>query len=258
METTDRHARRAADLVAGARRLAFLTGAGLSTAAGIPDFRGPQGVWTLDPAAEAASTLSRYLDEDDVRRAAWRLRAAEGLWQAEPTPAHRAIAALEDDDRCAGVITQNTDGLHQLAGSSERLVHELHGSARRTRCERCGAEQPTEDVVQRVREGDADPRCDELVDGRPCGGMLRATTILFEEALVPEVVQAAADAVEGADLLVAAGTLLTVHPAAGFVPFALANGVPVVIVNRDETPYDDLAQAVLRDDVQDVLPALLG
>lgn len=249
---------RALGLVDDARAVAFLTGAGISTGAGIPDFRGPSGVWTLDPAAEAASTLSRYLAEDEVRAAAWRLRAAEGIWAAKPTPAHHAIAALEREGRCAGVVTQNTDGLHQLAGSDERLVHEVHGSARVTRCERCGAEQPTWDVIVRVQRGEVDPRCQRADAGLTCGGILRATTILFEEALVPEVLDAAASAVAGADLLVTVGTLLTVHPAAGFVPFALANGVPVVVVNRDETPYDDLVQAVLRDDIQQVLPALLG
>lgn len=243
---------RARELVSGANRIAFLTGAGISTGAGIPDFRGPDGVWTKNPAAELASTLSWYLRDEQVRRAAWQMRQAEGIWEAEPTAAHRAIAALEPVGRCAGVITQNTDGLHQLAGSSEVLVHELHGTARRTRCEDCGVEQPTWDVVLRVRQGDLDPRC-EL-----CGGILRATTILFEEGLVTEVLDAAVGCVEDCDVLLTVGTLLSVHPAAGLVPLAIANGHPVVIVNRDETPYDDYAHAVLREDIQQVLPELLA
>ncbi|MCT1457953.1 Sir2 family NAD-dependent protein deacetylase [Aestuariimicrobium sp. p3-SID1156] len=259
--TSDREHRAlvaATSLIGEADRIAFLTGAGISTSAGIPDFRGPQGVWTLDPAAEAASTLSRYLGESEVRRAAWQLRQAEGLWGAEPTPAHRAIAAAEKAGRVTGIITQNTDGLHQVAGNSDGLVHEVHGNARITRCERCGAEQETWDVITRVRAGDLDPHCRETIEDHDCGGILRATTILFEEPLRPEVMDAAATAVEDADVLVTVGTLLSVFPVAGLVPFAIANGKPVVILNRDETQYDDFVQAAVHRDVQEVVPALLG
>lgn len=254
---------KARQVLAGASSVAFLTGAGISTAAGIPDFRGRDGVWTRNPAAEAASTLSRYLEDVSVREFAWQLRSAEGLWQAGPTPAHLAIARLEQQGRLAGVVTQNTDGLHQLAGNDQRLVHEVHGNARRTRCERCGHEQPTWDVVVRVREGESDPRCQRPAGtgtsgASTCGGILRATTILFEEMLVRTVLDAAVQAVEQAEVLVTVGTLLSVQPVAGLVPLAIAHGHRVIIANWDETPYDDLANAVLRGDVQDTLPALLG
>ena len=257
MDTRPSRADRAAHLIRDAKNIAFLTGAGISTGAGIPDFRGPQGVWTRNPAAELASTLPYYLADAEVRRAAWQMRSEEGIWDARPTPCHLAIAELEKQGRCAGIITQNTDGLHQLAGSSEEMVHEIHGTARWTRCERCRHEQPTWDVILRVREGDLDPHCRRTVEGAECGGILRAATILFEEGLVPEVIDACVQVVERCDLLVTAGTLLSVFPAASLVPLAIANGKPVVIANRDETAYDDHAQGLLRGDLQQELAPML-
>ncbi|MGJ6981628.1 SIR2 family NAD-dependent protein deacylase [Aestuariimicrobium soli] len=244
--------------LAAAERICVLTGAGISTAAGIPDFRGPQGLWTLDPAAELVSDLHHYLDDPDVRRSAWRRRAAQFAEVHHPTPAHLALVELERQGRLTGVVTQNTDGLHLDAGHSSALVHELHGSARTCRCETCGHEQPMDEVLARVAAGEDDPTCLEPDRHGTCDGILRATVILFGEQLVPEVLQAGLNAVERCDVLVAIGSTLAVNPAAALVPFAIGHGARVVIVNNAETEHDDLAHDVLRGDIQELVPALVG
>lgn len=241
---------RARELLAAASRVTVLSGAGLSTASGIPDFRGPAGLWTADPYAERISTLDWYLGDDDVRRAAWRYRADSPVWRAEPNAAHRALARLEEQGRLLAVVTQNTDGLHQRAGS--RAVVEVHGNVHTWRCEDCRAEGPMTDAVARVRAGDPDPRCPA------CGGIIRATTILFGEELDRDVQAAAFAAAEGCDLLLAVGTSLTVHPVAGLVSVAGSTGAAIVIVNGEPTPYDRRADAVVRDPIQTVLPQLIG
>ena len=241
-----------------AERICVLTGAGISTAAGIPDFRGPQGLWTLDPEAELVSTLSYYLEYDDVRRSAWQRRAGQFAEPHAPTAAHLALVDLERQGRLTGVVTQNTDGLHLDAGHSPALVHEIHGSARTCRCETCGHEQPMDEVLARVAAGEEDPHCLQPDGFGVCDGILRATVILFGENLVPEVLQASLDAVEGCDLLLAIGSTLAVNPAAALVPFAIGNGARVVILNDSPTEHDDLAHDVLRGDIQTLLPPLLG
>ena len=243
---------RARDLVARSSRILALTGAGLSTASGIPDFRGPQGRWTQDPDAERISTLSYYLADEDVRRKAWRARADAALWAASPNPGHLALVDLEREGKLAGIVTQNTDGLHLLAGSSPAIVHEVHGNARTWRCEDCGGTGPMTDMVARVRAGDDDPRCPV------CDGITRATVILFEEMLDASVLDAAVKLAEQADLVLAIWTTLTVHPVAGLVPYAFGHSARVVILNNQETPYDYLADAVLREPIEEALPRLVA
>ena len=239
-------------LLRDARRVAVLTGAGISTASGIGDFRGPQGRWTLDPDAERVSTLSWYLRDADVRAKAWRFRAESPVYDAEPNAAHRALVGLERGARLTGLITQNTDGLHQLAGSNPELVIELHGNSRTWRCESCRATGEMTEMVRRVRAGETDPRCP--FDG----GIVRATTILFEENLNPAHIDAALVAVDEADVLLVIGTSLSVHPAAGLVPYAARRGAAVIIVNGEPTDYDALAAKVHREPIVEVVPALLA
>lgn len=239
-------------LLADAARVAVLTGAGISTASGIGDFRGPQGRWTLDPDAERVSTLSWYLSDPDVRAKAWAFRAESPVYDAQPNPAHTALVALENGARLTGLITQNTDGLHQLAGSNPELVIELHGNSRTWRCESCRATGPMIDMVRLVRAGALDPRCPYD------GGIVRATTILFEEPLDPAVIDEAVASVDDADALLVIGTSLGVHPAAGLVPYAHRRGVQIVIVNAEPTDYDGLAAFVLRDPIVGIVPVLLG
>ncbi|WP_029089819.1 SIR2 family NAD-dependent protein deacylase [Brevibacterium album] len=232
-------------------KLTLLTGAGISTAAGIPDFRGPQGVWTRDPEAERTSTLSWYLGDRAVRERAWRQRAEAAVWEKEPTDAHRAIAEAARIHETE-IITQNVDGLHQAAGSAPSSVHEVHGSARTWRCEDCGAAGPMEEAMCRVAAGETDPPCPH------CDGIIRAATILFEEVLEPAVIDAAIAAAERCDVMIAVGTGLTVHPVAGLFPLARDQGARAFVVNAEPTPYDDLAEETLRGDLQEELPALLA
>lgn len=242
---------RARELVGAARHILALTGAGLSTASGIPDFRGPQGRWTLDPDAERVSTLDHYLHDETVRRKAWRIRAESPARGAQPNPGHAALVDLERQGRLAGIVTQNTDGLHLAAGSSPALVHEIHGNARTWRCEVCGRTGPMADMLARVEAGDDDPRCPH------CGGITRATVILFGEMLDPAVLDAAATLAGTCDLVLAVGTSLTVHPVAGLVPYAVGSGARLVIVNAEPTPYDRLADAIVTDPIEEALPRLV-
>lgn len=240
----------AKELLAAASRVTVLSGAGISTASGIPDFRGPSGLWTADPYAERISTLDWYLYDDDVRRAAWRYRADSAVWDARPNAAHLALVRLEDQGRLRAIVTQNTDGLHTRAGS--RNVIEVHGNVHTWRCEDCRAEGPMAEAVARVRAGEPDPRCPS------CSGIIRATTILFGEDLDRHVHDAAFEAAEDCDLLLAIGTSLTVQPVAGLVSVAGSTGARIVIVNGEPTPYDRRADAVVRDPVQTILPELIG
>jgi len=238
--------------IAQARRIVVLTGAGISTESGIPDFRGPQGVWTRDPKAEAQSTLQHYLADPQVRAAAWQSRLHSPAWHARPNAGHRALLALERRGVLHALITQNIDELHQQAGHANERVIEVHGTMRRAMCWSCGRRQPMENVLQRVRAGEADPHCLD------CGGILKSDTISFGQALVPEVIERAMTAASQADLLLAIGSTLQVYPAAGVVPAAHDAGARIVILNAQPTAMDDLADALIREPIGAVLPRLCG
>ncbi len=229
-----------------------LTGAGISTDSGIPDFRGPNGVWTRNPAAEKSAHIDNYMNDPDVRKRSWQNRVASPYFAAAPNDAHRAVAALQRDGSVSWVVTQNIDGLHQAAGSPDDTVLELHGTVARTRCMRCGDERPMEDTIERVRAGEQDPPC--LV----CGGVLKAATISFGQQLDPDVLDQSAMVCGAAPLLIVIGSTLGVYPAAGLVPLAVRAGATLVIVNNQETPYDDLADVLLRDPIGEVVPALVS
>lgn len=241
----------ARELVLAARRITALTGAGISTDSGIPDFRGPQGVWTKDPAAERTSTLRDYLSDPEVRRQSWQNRLASPAWTAQANPGHLALVELERQGRLRALVTQNIDGLHQQAGSDPDLVLELHGTMWRVRCWSCGQEGPMEPALERVRAGDPDPHCEV------CGGVLKSATISFGQSLDAAVLERAEDAAAACDLLLAVGSTLTVHPAAGLVPLAARAGATVVVVNAQPTPYDQLAAAVVREPISETLPRLV-
>jgi NAD-dependent deacetylase len=235
-----------------AEAVVVLTGAGISTESGIPDFRGPQGVWTRNPAAQYLFTIENYVADPEVRRQAWAARLASPVWTAEPNAGHRALADFERTGRLRAVLTQNIDGLHQAAGSSTGLVVELHGTARETACLECGDRLPMAEVLPRIEAGEADPACLE------CGGILKSATISFGQQLDADVIEAAVAATRGADLFVAIGTSLGVYPAAGLCDYAVARGTRLVVVNAEPTPYDDDAAAVLREPIGEVLPRLVA
>jgi NAD-dependent deacetylase len=236
--------------MAEAKRVTVLSGAGVSTDSGIPDFRGPNGLWTRDPSAERMSTFADYRDDPEVRRRSWQARLSHPGWAAEPNAAHRALVALEQAGRLVALVTQNIDGLHQRAGSVSVL--ELHGTMHETVCLSCDDRRPMRAALDRVAEGDPDPAC--LV----CGGILKSATISFGQPLDTDVLMAARDAVLSCDLMLAVGSSLSVQPAAGLVGLAARAGAAVVICNASETPYDDLAAIVLRDPLGEVLPALVS
>ena len=233
--------------LADSPRTAVLTGAGISTESGIPDYRGPQGVWTKDPEAEKMATLSHYLADPEVRKRSWRNRLTSPVWLARPNAGHEALARLG-----APIVTQNVDGLHQLAGTDPALVIEIHGSMRETTCWSCGDLRPMAEAVERVRQGEEDPPC--LV----CGGILKSSTISFGQNLDPATLQRAQQAADGADVFLAAGTSLTVQPAASLAARAKRNGAILVIANAEPTPYDGIADAVLREPLGRLLPSLVG
>jgi NAD-dependent deacetylase len=216
-----------------AERVVVLSGAGISTDSGIPDFRGPQGVWTKNPLAEKLSNIHYYLADPEVRKASWQNRLASPAWHAQPNAGHQALVKLEKRDKLHALITQNIDELHQLAGNSPALVIEVHGTMRRFMCWGCGMRGPMQLVLERVRAGEPDPRC------RDCGGILKSDTISFGQQLVPEVIDRAMAAAAEADLFLAVGSSLQVYPVAGAVDIARGAGAKIVIVNADPTPFDE-------------------
>jgi NAD-dependent deacetylase len=232
------------------RCIVALTGAGMSTDSGIPDFRGPQGVWTRDPAAEKLSHIHDYMSDPEVRRRAWQGRVTHPAWHAAPNQGHHALVALERRGRLHALITQNIDGLHQRAGSNPDRVIEVHGTVHEAVCMRCDWRGPMQPVLHRVRAGEADPPCEQ------CGGILKSATISFGQPLVPGVIARAMDAAAEADLFLAIGTSLQVCPIAGTVSIARDAGARVVIVNAEPTPFDGLADAVFSAPIGETLPAL--
>jgi NAD-dependent deacetylase len=243
-------AARATALLAAARSVAVLTGAGISTDSGIPDFRGPDGVWTRNPAAERRSNIDTYLSDPQVRRDAWRIRAESEMFVAEPNAGHRAITAL--GDRLHTLVTQNIDGLHLRAGTPADRIVEIHGTVHRWECVACGARGPMEEALRRVRSGEVDPPC--LV----CGGIIKSATILFGQSLVPGDIARAQRAAVEADVLLTVGTSLSVYPVAGMVEIAARAGRPVIIVNAQPTDLDDLATVFLTGSASDLLPDIIG
>jgi len=250
--------RTAGDAIEAARRLlgdassvAVLTGAGISTDSGIPDFRGPNGVWTRNPDAEKRSTIQHYLADPQVRRDAWQIRLHSDMFSAEPNDGHRALVGLERSGRLHTLVTQNIDGLHVIAGSSPDKVVEIHGTVHRWECVDCGARGPMDEALDRVRAGEADPPC--LI----CDGILKSATIMFGQSLVTADLMRAEIAAVEADVLLAVGTSLTVYPIAGMVQVALEAGRSVVIVNAQTTPFDAQATVVVQGSASEVLPAIL-
>jgi len=238
--------------IEAAERVVVLTGAGVSTESGIPDFRGPQGVWTRNPEAEKQSTIQHYVADPEVRRRAWRSRLESPAWSAQPNAGHRALVALERRGKLDTLITQNIDGLHQAAGSSPERVVQVHGTMREVVCLACGQRAPMERALARVRAGEDDPPC------RTCGGILKSATISFGQSLVPEDLRRAELAARRCDLMLAVGTKLSVWPVAGVVPVAKDSGARVVIVNAEPTDMDGMADALLRGSIGDILPRLVG
>lgn len=237
--------------VGQARSIVVLTGAGISTDSGIPDFRGPNGVWTRDPKAERTSQIGYYVADPEVRRRSWQQRLAHPAWTAEPNAGHLALVALEERGTLHTLVTQNIDGLHQRAGNSSERVVEVHGTMREVVCLDCDERAPMERALERVRAGEEDPPC------RSCGGILKSATVSFGQSLDPHDLRRAERAALECDLFLAVGSTLTVYPVADLPRVAAAAGARVVVINGEPTAFDAEADAVLRGDISEILPAVL-
>ena len=231
--------------------VAALTGAGISTDSGIPDFRGPKGLWTKDPSAEKMATLDAYVSDPDVRKRSWKWRLETQQNKREPNDGHRALVDLERAGHLDTLVTQNVDGLHQIAGSDPARVVEIHGTIQEVQCLDCEDRAPMERALARVIAGEEDPSC------RSCGGMLKSATISFGQGLVSRDLARAQEAAEGCDLILAIGTTLAVYPVAAMVPIAKEAGARVVILNGEPTEMDGVADTVLHGSISEILPQLV-
>ena len=242
----------ARELVADSERIMVLTGAGISTDSGIPDFRGPQGVWTKNPGAEKMATLQNYMAEPDVRVASWRMKLESKFDVRQPNAGHLALADLEKQGRLDTLITQNVDGLHHKAGNSDERIVEIHGTIREVMCMVCFDREPMEPTLDRVRAGEEDPECNK------CGGILKSATISFGQGLVPEDLERSQLAAESCDLAIAVGSTLSVYPIANVIPIAKQAGARVIIMNGAATEMDSLADVLLRGGISELLPQLVS
>lgn len=242
------HAR---DLIKSAHNIVVLTGAGLSTDSGIPDFRGPQGVWTKDPDAEKLSNIHYYLSDTNIRKKAWQSRLQAFNYQAKPNSGHRALLKLEQQGKLLMLITQNIDGLHEMAGHSADKIIEIHGTMQKVQCMDCDYRVGMDVIAKRLNQGETDPECPN------CCGILKSATISFGQNLVAEDLQRAEQAALACDLCLAVGTTLGVYPAAGIVPLAKQTGAKVIIINGEPTELDNLADVVLQGRIGEILPPLL-
>jgi len=239
-------------LVADAKRIVVLTGAGISTDSGIPDFRGPNGVWTKNPEAEKSATLSNYLSSTEVRKQRWQALLDSPYRGKDPNAGHLALAQLGRSGKLDLLITQNVDGLHLDAGSDPDRLVEIHGTTSRVRCMECPDEAPMEKALARVAAGEADPSC------KSCGGILKSATISFGQQLIQTDLERSDSAARNCDLLMAVGTSLAVYPIAQVVPIAHQNDAKIVIVNAEPTEMDQLADVVVHGGISDVLPTIVG
>ncbi|MEV4920048.1 Sir2 family NAD-dependent protein deacetylase [Streptomyces tirandamycinicus] len=231
--------------------VAILSGAGISTDSGIPDYRGPNGLWRRDPEAEKLVTYEHYMSDRNIRRRSWRMRLDGPVLHAEPNAAHLAVAEFERSGHALRVITQNVDGLHQRAGVPDRKVLELHGTARTVVCTGCQARSPMADALERVRAGETDPACTS------CGGILKSATVMFGQSLDPVVLGEAMGIAKASEVFIAVGSSLQVQPAASLAGIAAEHGARLIVMNAEPTPYDELADEVVREPIGTALPELL-
>lgn len=228
-------------------RITVLTGAGISTDSGIPDFRGPNGIWTKNPEAEKASNIQNFVSDPEVRKASWRDRLDNRAWSADPNDGHKALVQLERRNKLVALLTQNVDGLHHAAGSSPDKVVEVHGTLREVACLECNYRDDMQVALNRVRQGEDDLDCPE------CGGILKSATISFGQSLVQRDLLRAEAAAQNCDLMIAIGTTLGVYPIAAVVPAAQRVGARIAIINAEPTEMDHLADILIRESISEVL-----
>ncbi len=242
----------AIEILEDKRNILVFSGAGISTESGIPDFRGPNGLWTrVDP---EDFTIDRYLADPELRARSWRMHANGERWgTVDPVPnrGHDAVVDLWIKGRLIGVVTQNIDGLQQAAGLPSEKMAEVHGNFKDSHCLSCGATWPTETILSRVAEGEDDPHCPK------CGGLIKTKVVMFGELLDPTTMDRAFQFLNRADALIVVGSTVAVYPASDVVLAAAFKPVPVVIINMGETEADHLATARLDGPIGELLPALV-
>lgn len=243
----------AAAVLKQAEQILVFSGAGLSTESGIPDFRGPDGLWTkVDP---DDFNIDRYVKSRDLRVQGWRMHIDGELWGARsavrPNRGHMAIVRLNEVGRLAGVVTQNVDGLHYKSGLDDDMVAELHGNVRYSHCMTCGTNWPTETVLAWVEAGADDPTCPE------CGGIVKTDTVMFGEMLPEQEVRQASLFLAMADAVIAVGSTISVWPAAEIVMKAGIQGKPIVVINKGDTEADHLAAVKIDAPIGEALPDLV-
>lgn len=230
-------------------RVAVFTGAGISTESGIPDFRSPGGFWTKHRPIE----FSEFVSSRESRKEAWRrkIAAEEAFGRAEPNRGHRAIAQLVKQGKAGSVITQNIDGLHQTSGVPDHQVIELHGNSTYANCLTCLQRYELEPIIAAFRVNEEPPVCDQ------CGGLVKTATISFGQAMPEEAMRRAQLETESCDLFLAVGSSLVVYPAAGFPILAKRRGARLVILNRDPTDLDEMADLVMNLEIGSTLGAVI-
>ena len=236
-------------LLKASRRVVVFTGAGISTESGIPDFRSPGGFWSNNQPIY----FKDFLAWEDMRREAWRRKLSfeEAFKQAQPNRGHRAIAHLVSEGKVTSVITQNIDGLHQLSGVPDEKVIELHGNSTYAVCLQCARRYELAPILVKFSVDEQPPECE-------CGGFIKTATVSFGQPMPIEAMQAAKRLTEACDLFLAIGSSLVVYPAAGFPALAKQSGARLVIVNRDPTDLDYLADLVLNTEIGETLGSVTG
>jgi NAD-dependent deacetylase len=240
----------AAELMKEAQRIVALTGAGISTESGIPDFRSPGSIWQQVPPV----SYQDFISKPEARQQYWQTRRnlSAQVLSARPNAAHLALAELERKNRLLGIVTQNFDGLHHDAGNNAEHIVEMHGTSRAAACTLCGKRSSIKELQQRIDAGEIDPLCPD------CGGFLKAATILFGQRVPDEELIRARELTLSCDLLLVVGSSLKVTPAATLPRLALKNDVPLIIINLQPTPLDDYAEIVINEKAGVVLPPLVS
>ncbi len=240
-------------------KVAVLTGAGISTSAGIPDFRGPDGVWTKHPDQQSVYDIDLFLTDKSAREYSWRWQKESPVWGAQPGVAHKALVKLEKAGMLSLLATQNFDALHEKAGNSPDVIVNLHGTIGTSHCMRCHHKYDTADIMNNL-DNEPDPHCHRALPyqgGQVCNGIIKTDVVYFGENLPEGAMERSMQAVAKADEFWVIGSTLEVYPAASLAPIAAQAGVPVTIMNMGRTQYDSIAKRLIGEPIQDALPRLV-
>ena len=241
------------------KKIAVLTGAGISTSAGIPDFRGPEGVWTKHPEQQSVYDIDAFLHDQQAREYSWRWQKESPVWNAQPGEAHKALALLEQAGMLTLLATQNFDALHEKAGNTDKVIVNLHGTIGTSHCMTCHAKYDTADIMDQLDE-QPDPHCRRKLPYRgnmPCNGLIKTDVVYFGEMLPEGAMETSMKRACEADEFWVIGSTLEVFPAASLVPVAAQAGVPITIMNMGRTQYDRLATRLIHEDIAVALPRLV-